>query len=1157
MTRPLFNDCLIAADFRRLFNEMGWDRPAAHGPLALAVDAASLTIHEVAQKCGFHAYVCEVDEWPPPATRRNIDLQLRKYGNDYILVIVRTGTPCHHLWLVPVKTAEKRELVALEYASPDQAAFLYEKIEAISFRLDESVFIVDVTARVQAAFAVNAARITKDFYKGFQQQHLAFAAFIQGLPPAAEADRHWYASVMLNRLMFCYFIQKKGFLDFDFDYLQTRLRLTRERRGRDAFYGSFYKAFLMALFRNGLNLPRHDPAFVAEFGRIPYLNGGLFEEHAIERRHEALDIPDEAFESLFAFFDKWNWHLDTRLTASGRDINPDVLGYIFEQYINDRSRMGAYYTKEDITGYIARNCIIPFLFDAVAGTASARHFKPGGSVWKLLRASGDTYIHDAVKKGVDLPLPPGVAGGLEPDAGAPLRGRRAAWNAPAAEHYALPTEIWRATVARRQRCAALRQTIADGGIASVNDLVTHNLDLRRLAEDLLARTDDHLLIRHFYDALRRLTVLDPTCGSGAFLFAALNILEPLYETCIDRMQAFHQANANLFTAELAEIRNKYRSNIQHYIYKSIILRNLYGVDIMREATEIAKLRLFLKMVAVVDVDKRAENLGLDPLPDIDFNIRCGNTLVGFASPADVKEGLKPQGQLNLFDDVYQQIDTKASDVALVYTRFKAMQLDDNMGSAAFHDAKEAYSRKLAELNTELDIALAKTRYNIKITRESLENNRAHRKWKQTHQPFHWYSEFYEIIADRGGFDVIIGNPPYVATGTVPYAFPGKELLPDLYGHVMLRTLELVADTGRYGMIVPVSFAFSGDFRVLRARMTQNRQSWLSSYDNIPAPLFDGVSQRCTIGIGCRKPGGQTFVTPMHRWRAEGRECLLQNIVFTEMPSTIPAEDGIPKLADGLSPLLSRLLDFSETVPCPLLGTRLSADGICFASAARNFVSVSLAPPPCLDADSIDEVPSTKSNRLPMASADAASVALASLAGELYFWYWLTRGDGFHVTSGNITDYLAALGTLPQPVFALLGRLGRLLDARRNEALVFKKNAGKYVGNYNYRGLFHLTRRADLVTLAGLGIERETALRLFDYVQRTLAVNVFAGEKAIPAAVKSRYPRLGMPPPEEPAVLRDADAFIRGHYGFTDEELDFIVNYDVAFRPNGDPVLTGD
>jgi hypothetical protein len=51
---------------------------------------------------------------------------------------------------------------------------------------------------------------------------------------------------------------------------------------------------------------------------------------------------------------------------------------------------------------------------------------------------------------------------------------------------------------------------------------------------------------------------------------------------------------------------------------------------MVEATEIAKLRLFLKMVAVVEVNRHLPNLGLDPLPDIDFNIRCGNTLVGYA-----------------------------------------------------------------------------------------------------------------------------------------------------------------------------------------------------------------------------------------------------------------------------------------------------------------------------------------------------------------------------------------------------------------------------------------------------------------------------------------------------------------------------------------------
>ncbi len=63
----------------------------------------------------------------------------------------------------------------------------------------------------------------------------------------------------------------------------------------------------------------------------------------------------------------------------------------------------------------------------------------------------------------------------------------------------------------------------------------------------------------------------------------------------------------------------------YFILKSIIVNNLYGVDIMEEAVEICKLRLFLKLVAQVETPAR-----LEPLPDIDFNIRAGNTLVGYA-----------------------------------------------------------------------------------------------------------------------------------------------------------------------------------------------------------------------------------------------------------------------------------------------------------------------------------------------------------------------------------------------------------------------------------------------------------------------------------------------------------------------------------------------
>ena len=190
--------------------------------------------------------------------------------------------------------------------------------------------------------------------------------------------------------------------------------------------------------------------------------------------------------------------------------------------------------------------------------------------------------------------------------------RRKEWNRPTPEPWALPTEIWRESIERLQRCGNILGKVEHGEISQINDFITYNLDIRSFATDVIGRTTNPHLVRHFYKALQEVTILDPTCGSGAFLFAAMNILEPLYEVCIDRMQDFHAQNNKLFKDELDEIEHKYRSNIQYFIYKSIILRNLYGVDIMTEATEIAKLRLFLKMVAVVEANRRLPNLGLDP-----------------------------------------------------------------------------------------------------------------------------------------------------------------------------------------------------------------------------------------------------------------------------------------------------------------------------------------------------------------------------------------------------------------------------------------------------------------------------------------------------------------------------------------------------------------
>ena len=193
--------------------------------------------------------------------------------------------------------------------------------------------------------------------------------------------------------------------------------------------------------------------------------------------------------------------------------------------------MGAYYTKEDITDYISKNCIIPYLFDETK-RQYPKAFNADGELWQTVTTSSDKYIYDSVKKGVDVPLPSDVAQGINEVS------KRTEWNKPAPTDLALPTEIWREVIDRRNRYTEVKSKIDKGEITSINDFITYNLNIRQFTQDTVENTNDPELLKHFYKALNSVTIIDPTCGSGAFLFAAMNILEPLYESCIQRMEIF-------------------------------------------------------------------------------------------------------------------------------------------------------------------------------------------------------------------------------------------------------------------------------------------------------------------------------------------------------------------------------------------------------------------------------------------------------------------------------------------------------------------------------------------------------------------------------------------------------------------------------------------
>ena len=205
--------------------------------------------------------------------------------------------------------------------------------------------------------------------------------------------------------------------------------------------------------------------------------------------------------------------------------------------------------------------------------------------------------------------------------------QRTGWNRTAPEEYALPTEIWREAIDRHQRYRAVKAKLAAGEVHEVNDLVTLNLNIRQFAQDVIQFSEGPELLRAIWKAIEKVSVLDPTCGSGAFLFAALNILKPLYEACLQRMRGFVEDLEAAGHTPSQEVRGLQRTILEesrrhpkqdYFILKAIIVNNLFGVDIMEEAVEICKLRLFLKLVAQVESQDRIE-----PLPDIDFNIRAG------------------------------------------------------------------------------------------------------------------------------------------------------------------------------------------------------------------------------------------------------------------------------------------------------------------------------------------------------------------------------------------------------------------------------------------------------------------------------------------------------------------------------------------------------
>jgi hypothetical protein len=1103
--------CLKSFDFKNLFREhLGWDNHNAQ--LEIPVNNETISLSAIAQKRGFIAFVCE-GHIPERATRLKIDHQITKSAREHF-VIYADKAKRQQVWQW-VRREQGKPLASREHRFDTRQSGdpLIQRLNqiAVDMEEEENITIVDVAGKARAAFDVD--KVTKKFYERFKTEHAAFLKQIKGFPKPVKIggkdephpDLQWYTSLMLNRLMFVYFIQKKGFLDGDTEYLRNRLKLVQEVRGKDKFL-SFYRYFLLRLFHDGLGKAPGERKLDSELekllGHVPFLNGGFFEVHELEQKYTEIDIPDQAFEKLFDFFDQYRWHLDERPLRADNEINPDVVGYIFEKYINQK-QMGAYYTKEDITEYISKNTIIPFLFDA-AQKKCAIAFQRDSALWRLLRDNPDRYIYPAVRHGVvsddgsivpESALPDFVQKGMHDPKERMHDKRYNLQQAQAGDSLRLVTETWREYVCRRNRCLEIREKLQNGEVHQINELITLNLDIWQFAGDVIVNAEGPELLRAFWQAIIKITVLDPTCGSGAFLFAALRILETLYSDCLACMMRFiedlegkphHPEQYGDLKKVLTQIAK--HPNERYFVLKSIILNNLFGVDIMKEAVEICKLRLFLKLVAQVEKVEQIE-----PLPDMDFNIRAGNTLVGYATAEQVRKAFteerqseaQVQGKLLMGEDEenYQRFEESAELVDRAFRQFRAQQTTH--GGIVTHNDKENLRTRLTQLNEELNTNLAA---DYGITSKNIDSTTAYEqafaKWKESHQPFHWFVEFYGIMRD-GGFDVIIGNPPYVEYSKVKKEYTVRkyttETCGNLYAFVVEQCSFLRCELGRQGFILPTS-------SITPERMTALQKYLLdtgfvhSTYGFRPAKLFEGATN-ANIHISIVLLGKSFRINSyaLHhiKWNAAFRPYLFQTLPFY---TKVSSEDilhlrRLPRLYTNIHlEIMLRIAKYSpiqsEFYPTPNLVYYRTTGGLHY----RVFTMFSTF--------------SRKESAVSLRDVESRNIAFCAYASNLWNLFYYTFSNCLDVARFELNAFPLGLNDMAHAIRKRLVLLATQLDDDLRRNACYKIRHYENIGDINC-----------------YTIEMRQSKPIIDEIDKVLAQ----------------------------------------HYGFTDEELDFIINYDIKYR----------
>jgi hypothetical protein len=613
----------------------------------------------IAKKSGFYILYVTIRKLTRTNERTVLKELLNKGFPDCALVFTEEKESEFHLTSPKYEPESRYKFVIRRYVVGK-----YEKLRTASERLCLTYALdTDTTTELKAKHddAFNVEAVTKEFYEEYKTvlNLMEQKLLDQGIGDNKTAKG--FAQQFLNRLMFLYFIQKRGWLNNDGHFVWNLVKHYKKIRGTP---NGLYKDWLEPLFFYSFNKkPIPDsynnlPAELREiFKQMPYLNGGLFLKNELDDWGYQLD-DSIIFKVVEGLLERFNFTIseDTPFDIDVA-VDPEMLGKVYESLIleEERGEAGIFYTPRIEVDFMCRQSLLEYLI----------------------------------------------------------------------EHT---------------------------GIAQ-DKLISFLYATEEDRTNLLSEEE----AQKIGNALYRAQIVDPACGSGAFLVGVLHVLMELYTLILKRLKK----RLNLFETK-----------------KEIFSNNLYGVDIKDWAVRVAELRLWLTLLVETEESEIKLDTNKPLLPNLTLKLRCGDSLVQeiAAKPLSaralmthldpisktrVKElyEAKKDYYFSRADDpeVLAKIKRKEVEIIRMLVDSEIKRIDFMLRPLA------ATQQRLGSAQTAITVSemkRAEDRDKLEQEKMRLQELLSTLESADVKQKFFWEIDFAEVFAD-GGFDIVIANPPYV------------------------------------------------------------------------------------------------------------------------------------------------------------------------------------------------------------------------------------------------------------------------------------------------------------------------------------------------------------------------------------------------------------